>query len=140
MAFPTDFVRLLRGKYDQQELDELEVDAGIRIAVNQQLSLRHIRVVDLSNSALSQAGLPGLISQTSPSIQELDLSYTHLHQWTELLSILSQLRVGPNQALEFLALSGVELQEESRADRKQTFPGVKTLVVSGSRHSEVSAK
>ena len=89
----TGFVRHLRAKYEAQELDDLEADTEVRIAVNKQLPLKQLRVVDLSNTGLMTAGGQSDLIQTCPNVRELEIGNTRVEDWGELMKIVGQLRV-----------------------------------------------
>lgn len=130
-----DFIKVLRQKYDAFGR---EPPSSIHIAVNKPLQLHQLTVVDLSRTRVATAGDDGAIRATSPRITELDLSYSRIEDWGEVVKIITQLEVPCTQRLDYIALSGIRIREDSILSHSTTFQHVTALSLCDSYFSEVS--
>lgn len=102
------FVRLLQAKYENSYNSETDHSKGIEIFIKHKPTLSTMTLASLNNSSLSSAGADGEISGACPNIQELDISYTQISNWADILRIASELK-----SLSYLKISGLPLDPET---------------------------
>jgi len=125
-----EFVKLIKERY--VDSFNAPLSSGVSVIVNKVPQMEELSVVSLKQMQLSTAGTQGEISRSCPNIRELDISYTRVSEWAEVVQICREL-----SKLEYLDISGLEFPQVTC---EETFPSVRTLVVEGLRVSESGMK
>ncbi|XP_052086247.1 uncharacterized protein LOC127723596 [Mytilus californianus] len=130
------FTDALKQKYCVDESSENMSGFVIEIAFHgkpktsgSDAELAYLRNVILNNSGVWKAGLPheGLKS-LCPNVVDLDLSDNYLHDWSDVLELLTQL-----PCLKFVNIARNPLKDECSALEKwsTTLPSIENLVLNG---------
>lgn len=88
------FLEFLRDRYEKS----CSLSSSVQVLVNliqisKPLSLHELELVSLKRTCIEHAGDPTEISSVCPNVRQLDLSWTKITSWTEIIKILSELKV-----------------------------------------------
>ena len=119
----TTFLQLMREKYEAP--DEEDPEGECMVLVKHRPTIKQLRLASLEASQLKSAGPPGQIGNNCSEIRELDISYSKIQDFEEILKICREL-----PKLSYLSISGLFLDEHSIVPTGEKFENIEHLLIS----------